>query len=139
MAKLCLLVIMLGITWLSIPITVQSQSGICWENITQCMTSNLNSTEPQFDRSSASFNLTEFLCCNLILQSVRNEKECFCNINTFISQDPSSAPNVILVLGACGVADSVASVNALCQGNNTVLLYKLLYVEWSVIPCVCIA
>ncbi|KNA18505.1 hypothetical protein SOVF_070140 isoform A [Spinacia oleracea] len=93
----------------------QKRSGICWENITQCMTSNLNSTEPQFDRSSASFNLTEFLCCNLILQSVRNEKECFCNINTFISQDPSSAPNVILVLGACGVADSVASVNALCQ------------------------
>ncbi|XP_021743950.1 cysteine-rich receptor-like protein kinase 10 isoform X2 [Chenopodium quinoa] len=114
MAKLCVLVIMLGITWLSLPI-VQSQSGICWEKYDQCVSNNLNSTEPQFDKSSPSFNITEFICCDLLRQSAVNEKQCFCNVNTFITENPSFAPNVTLVLGACGIADSVASLNAFCQ------------------------
>uniref|UniRef100_A0A803MST2 Protein kinase domain-containing protein n=2 Tax=Chenopodium quinoa TaxID=63459 RepID=A0A803MST2_CHEQI len=39
----------------------------------------------------------------------------FANVNTLITENPSFAPNVTLVLGACGIAKSVASLNAFCQ------------------------
>ncbi|KMT12567.1 hypothetical protein BVRB_5g098120 [Beta vulgaris subsp. vulgaris] len=99
------------------PAAEPASSETCWEEIGQCLTNNVNSTEPQFDTSSPSFNVTEFFCCPLIQESARNEKQCFCTMNTVITQDPSLAPNVTQLLGACGIADSVASLNSFCQGE----------------------
>lgn len=92
-------------------------TGECWEKVSECIDKNGNNSmsKPELDPSSPSFNVTEFLCCDLMQQAAVNDKKCFCNINTFVKENPSEAANTTVVLSICKIVeDSVASLNSFC-------------------------
>lgn len=122
------LIMVLGMIWLSTPITPSSAQQIfngdnnapsCWTTISDCILNNVNQSEsePQLNPKSAVFNISEFACCTLIQQTVQDEKQCFCYANTYIHQNPSEWANLSLILVTCKVANSSASLDALCQGT----------------------
>ncbi|KAH9604775.1 hypothetical protein KSS87_010211 [Heliosperma pusillum] len=114
------LAILLGIMCVSMPITPSSaqNNGLCWNNINKCITDHASQSavEPKFDPASPSFNITEFLCCPLMVQTAQNDKECFCVIDTVIHQDPSLASNITNIFSLCSIVDSVASLDNFCLG-----------------------
>lgn len=120
------LVMVLGMMCLSTrisPSTAQNllnenSMPLCWEKISNCILDHLNesNSEPQFDTSSPLFNLSETLCCPLIQQTVENDRQCFCYINTAIHDNPSLGTNFTSLFSSCEVADSLDSLNNLCQG-----------------------
>ncbi|KAH9603618.1 hypothetical protein KSS87_019838, partial [Heliosperma pusillum] len=87
----------------------------CWKNVYDCLAEHSNSTDPRFNRSSTSFNITETMCCSLVQYAAKNEKMCFCEVNTFVQQNASYASNVNLLLATCKVTTSIAALGAFCQ------------------------
>ncbi|KAL2925945.1 DnaJ-like protein subfamily C GRV2, partial [Bienertia sinuspersici] len=79
-----------------------TETAACWDDISHCVEENVNTsaTDPNFDPTSPSFNMSEFLCCPLIHETAIVEKECFCTVNTFIQQFPVQAANVSFLLTA---------------------------------------
>uniref|UniRef100_A0A803MCS4 Bifunctional inhibitor/plant lipid transfer protein/seed storage helical domain-containing protein n=1 Tax=Chenopodium quinoa TaxID=63459 RepID=A0A803MCS4_CHEQI len=105
----------------STPATLEpSEDASCWEEIGTCIQKNLNRSElePTLNPDSPAFNVTEFFCCPLMQQAARTEKQCFCAINTVIQDNPDSATNITLVLSACNIASSTASLNNFCQAPS---------------------
>uniref|UniRef100_A0A803N3N5 Uncharacterized protein n=2 Tax=Chenopodium quinoa TaxID=63459 RepID=A0A803N3N5_CHEQI len=96
---------------------VKFQEAPCWKQINDCIGGNVNrsESEPKFDPSSPLFNATELLCCSMMQQTARIEKQCFCSINTFIQENPSFAENTTDILSVCSIAGSVDSLSGICE------------------------
>jgi len=104
-----------------------SSAQQCWKNIVDCLDEHFNQTsKPEFDSSSPSFNGTEFFCCPLIQETAQNEKPCFCEMNTAVHQNPTNGTGVLKLLSFCDVTDSESldSFDTFCSGTN-IMFYSV--------------
>lgn len=86
----------------------------CWEKITRCVNSTFNDTT-LLDTIDPTFNVSHVLCCSVIQQEVKAEKECFCRGAIAISEvDSLHSDSMNEVLSICNIT---SPVNALCSGN----------------------
>ncbi|XP_021725660.1 uncharacterized protein LOC110692892 isoform X1 [Chenopodium quinoa] len=94
--------------------------AVCWREIDHCIdrSHNRSELEPTLNPSSPAFNLTEFLCCPLMQQTARIDKECFCTIKPFLEENPDQITNTTLVMSACNIVTSITSLNNFCQGSS---------------------
>ncbi|KAJ8420289.1 hypothetical protein Cgig2_030500 [Carnegiea gigantea] len=127
--------IVVGTVWLSTILIMPSSAQQCWKNIADCLDEHFNQTsKPEFDSNSPSFNGTEFFCCPLIQEAAQNEKPCFCEMNTFVHQNPSNNTGVLKLLNFCGVTDSESldSFDAFCSASrNDVVTPESLQYEFG--------
>ncbi|CAO2819792.1 unnamed protein product [Amaranthus hypochondriacus] len=91
----------------TVPAPPQGLEGECWETILNCIGENVNNTalKPELDPVSSSFNVTEFLCCDLMQAAATTDKKCFCHINDFVMENPTVAANTTIILSACNIID----------------------------------
>ncbi|KAL9242884.1 hypothetical protein vseg_016842 [Gypsophila vaccaria] len=122
MSAQVMLSIMLAITCVSMttitPTWAQNDEGQCWNKINKCILGHeaQSLVEPKYNPGSPSFNITEYLCCPLMVQTAQIDKECFCVVDTVVHQNPSLASNVTTFLSLCSIVDSIPSLDNFCLG-----------------------
>uniref|UniRef100_A0A803L6H4 Protein kinase domain-containing protein n=1 Tax=Chenopodium quinoa TaxID=63459 RepID=A0A803L6H4_CHEQI len=73
--------------------------GMCWQRLSNC---NAASTAPS-------------MCCNVLKEDIREDRECFCNVKSIINANATLANTMSQLLLVCGVP---SSYNTLCPDNE---------------------
>ncbi|KAL9231093.1 hypothetical protein vseg_006356 [Gypsophila vaccaria] len=111
-------ILVLALMWASISITPTSahSDGLCWNKVTKCMLGQMGRLfdEPKPNQMGPSYNMTQALCCPLIEHTAQTDRECFCAMDTLAHIDATQASNVIYLLSACKIVDSVAALDNFC-------------------------
>ncbi|KAK9668333.1 hypothetical protein RND81_13G052600 [Saponaria officinalis] len=112
-----ILAIILCVT-ITITPTRAENDRLCWNKISKCILDHeaRSLVEPKYNPKSPSFNMTDYLCCPLMVQTVETDKACFCTIDTVLHQNPTLASNVTTIFSVCSIVDSLASLDNLCLG-----------------------